>query len=140
MPNARDAPLPSHSVKLTPRHLIWAYGAILLHVLACVAQIGYARGPSETLHLASTYVAVAAGAAAAASSTTACSNRQDMLTISDIYKDDLPDDAIFVLEYPSSHRENIGNPMFLVNSSRYLVSNAVLADKLKIMCNEYNII
>lgn len=45
-----------------------------------------------------------------------------MLTISDFYKDDLPDDAIFVFEYPSSHRDNIGNPMFLVNSSRYLVS------------------
>jgi len=48
---------------------------------------------------------------------------RDMLTISDIYKDDLPDDAIFVLEYPSSHKDNIGNPMFLVNSSRYVVSN-----------------
>jgi len=46
-----------------------------------------------------------------------------MQTISDIYKDDLPDDAIFVLEYPSSHRDNFGNPMFLVNSSRYLVSH-----------------
>jgi len=46
-----------------------------------------------------------------------------MLTISDIYKDDLPDDSIFVLEYPSSHKDNIGNPMFLVNSSRYLVSS-----------------
>ena len=48
-----------------------------------------------------------------------------MLTISDIYKDDLPDDSIFVLEYPSSHRDNIGNPLFLVNSSRYLVSSSV---------------
>ena len=55
--------------------------------------------------------------------TTACANRQDMLTISDIYKDDLPDDSIFVLEYPSSHKDNFGNPMFLVNSSRYLVSH-----------------
>jgi len=46
-----------------------------------------------------------------------------MLTISDFYNDDLPDDSIFVLEYPFSHKDSIGNPMFLVNSSRYLVSN-----------------
>jgi len=46
-----------------------------------------------------------------------------MLTISDIYKDDLPDDSIFVLEYPTSHKDSIGNPKFLVNSSRYLVSS-----------------
>jgi len=46
-----------------------------------------------------------------------------MLTFSYFYKDDLPDDSIFVLEYPSSHRDSIGNPQLLVNSSRYLVSD-----------------
>jgi len=51
-----------------------------------------------------------------------------MLTYSDIYKDDLPDDSIFVLEYPSSHKDNIGNPMFLVNSSRYVVSGLMTTD------------
>ena len=50
-------------------------------------------------------------------------SRPDMQTISDMYKDDLPDDSIFVLEYPYSHKEKFGNPMFLVNSSRYLVSH-----------------
>jgi len=77
--------------------------------------------------LASRSAAVASPAAArvpaASLFTTTCATRQDMLTISDIYKDDLPDDSIFVLEYPSSHKDNIGNPMFLVNSSRYLVSS-----------------
>lgn len=47
---------------------------------------------------------------------------QNMFTISDIYKDDVPDDTVFVLEYPSSYKPNFGNPAFLVNSSRYLVS------------------
>ena len=46
-----------------------------------------------------------------------------MLTISDLYKNDVPEDSVFVLEYPSSFRENFGNPAYLVNSSRYLLDD-----------------
>lgn len=46
-----------------------------------------------------------------------------MLTISDLYKNDLPEDATFILEYPSSQKENAGNPSFLVNSTRFLLDD-----------------
>lgn len=46
-----------------------------------------------------------------------------MQTISDLYKDDVPEDTIFVLEYPTSCKENFGNPAFLVNSTRYLLDD-----------------
>jgi len=49
-----------------------------------------------------------------------------MLTISSLYKDDLPDDPIFVLEYPLSYKHDEpgdhGGPTssnFLVNRSHY---------------------
>jgi len=50
-------------------------------------------------------------------------NRQNVATISDFYKDDLPDDSIFVFRYPTCHNDKIGNSKVLVNSSRYLVSS-----------------
>lgn len=46
-----------------------------------------------------------------------------MFTISDIFKDDVPDDTIFVTEYPSSQKEKFGNPAFLINSTRYLADD-----------------
>jgi hypothetical protein len=46
-----------------------------------------------------------------------------MQTISDLYKNDVPEDTIFVLEYPTSYKENFGNPSFLVNSTRYLLDD-----------------
>jgi len=51
-----------------------------------------------------------------------------MLTISDIYNDDLPDDSILVLAYPFSYKDNTRNPKLLVNSSRYLVSSLMTTD------------
>lgn len=48
---------------------------------------------------------------------------RDMQTIADLYKNDLPEDTIFVLEYPTSYKENFGNPSFLVNSTRYLLDD-----------------
>jgi len=69
-------------------------------------------------------IAASLSSSSDASCTNGCVDLQDVfITISDIYKDDLPDDSIFIFEYPSSHKKYMGNPMFLLNSSRYLVSN-----------------